>query len=43
MELLPDPLKDRQAKCDLPPNKPLSDAALYPYKGKNAYSRIQAI
>ena len=35
MELLSDPLKDRIGKCDLPPNKPLSDSVLYPYKGKN--------
>lgn len=34
MEFLPDPLGDRTVK-DLPPppNKPLKDSVLYPYKG----------
>ncbi len=34
MELLPDPTGDRKVPTlDPPPNKPLSDKILYPYKG----------
>jgi serine/threonine-protein phosphatase 2B catalytic subunit len=36
MDVLPDPCKDRFVKtCPPPPNKPLPDNILYPYKGKN--------
>ena len=35
MELLPDPVKDRQCKTLVPPpHKPLSVSQLYPYQGK---------
>ena len=34
MELLPDPIRDRFVKTvEPPPNKPLTDALLYPYRG----------
>ncbi len=35
MDTLPDPLRDRFVPTlECPPNKPLTDSLMYPYKGK---------
>ena len=33
VEFLPDPYNDRQPNVPCPPNKPIAESILYPYKG----------